>query len=428
MSINLKILSVDDIGRAVPYVLLIILSVSPAYAHIRGDGEQDKVSNYKSLDNIEPYQAIDHEEEYYNCSGYLRTGFLQTDIRSVDTSSASAIAAELGCGYRLNSHIKARLGLLGVLDTGLNSHNDDNIHADFFNRKKDSYLILGEAILTLSYGNFEARLGRQILDSPHLDGDDLRMLANLFEAYLVDYHFSDEVYFGIGLVREASGWENGGNLSNFIPIGEALGGKDGEAWLSWLSYEKEHLSGNLWFYLIPNHLTIFYAELIYSNFLTSEISYDLALQYDWGQNSGTARLGEVEAHTSGLMASVSGYNITLTAAYNKNFGHTGAVASIGAGPFFTSLEDQTLDAVTGDNSQGILFAVEYAFTNELSLGVAAGEFRSKNKKVSQTEEINYFLNYNWNDNLSAELIYAAIDDRNSSADIDQIRAIITYRY
>ncbi|MCK5830354.1 MAG: OprD family outer membrane porin [Methylococcales bacterium] len=409
------------------YLLLLILAVSPAYAHLHGDGQQEKVFNYKLPGDIKPYQAIEHEEDYYGCSGYLRTGFIQTNLRSVDTSSASAIAGELGCGYQLNAHIKAHLGLFGVLDTGLNGH-DNNIHDEFFNRKKDSYLMLGEAVLTLSYGKFEAHLGRQNLDSPHLDNDDLRMVANLFEAYLVDYHFNDELYFGAGFVREASGWENGGNLSHFIPIGEAFGGSEGNAWISWLTYEAKHISGNTWFYLIPDHLTILYAELMYSNFITPEIEYNVALQYDWGNNIGTSKLGEIRAHTLGVMTSISGYDLTLTAAYNKNFGDTGAVASVGGGAFFTSLEDQTLDAVVGTDSQGILFSLEYAFNKQLSLGVAMAEYRALDKNEYHTEEINYYLNYNWNDKLTAELMYAVVDDKNSSEDADQIRAIITYRY
>ncbi len=409
-------------------LLLVIPAVNPAYAHLHGWEEQDKVFNYKSPDNIKPYQAVEHGEEYYGCSGYLRTGFIQTKIRSVDTSSASAIAGELGSGYQLNSHVKAHLGIFGVLDIGLNSRNDDNIHTEFYNRKKDSYLMLGEAVLTLSYGDFEAHLGRQNFDSPHIDGDDLRMVANLFEAYLVDYHVRDNLYFGAGFIREVSGWENGGDLSHFIPIGEAFGGKDGNAWLSWLTFEEEHFSSNAWLYLISAHLTIFYGELIYSNSLTPETSYDVALQYDWGQNVGTDRLGKIDAHTLGIMASISGYNLTLTAAFNKCIGNTGAIASIGGGPFFTSMEDQTLDAATGDDTQGLLFSVEYALTSKLSLGVAMAEFRAADKKDYQTEEINYFLNYNWNNKLTAELMYAVVDDKNSSEDTDQIRAIITYRY
>ncbi|MEE9413004.1 MAG: hypothetical protein V3V22_08135 [Methylococcales bacterium] len=90
------------------------------------------------------------------------------------------------------------------------------------------------------------------------------------------------------------------------------------------------------------------------------------------------------------------------------------------------MEDKTLDAATGEDTQSVLFGVEYAFNSKLSVGVAG--FRATNKNDYQFEEINYFLNYNWNDKITAELMYAVVDDKNSSEDTDQIRAIITYRY
>ena len=402
--------------------------VSPTYAHLHGDEAQDKVFNTKSPDNIKPYQAVEHQEEYYGCSGYLRTGFIQTQVRTVETTAASAMAAELGCGYHLNSHIKAHLGLFGVLNSGLNSHHDNNIHGEFFNAQKDSYLMLGEAVLTLSYKNFEAHLGRQNFDSPHLDSDDLRMVANLFEAYLIDYHFSDDFYLGVGFIREASGWENGVNASHFVSIGEALGGKDAGAWVSWLAYEQSNLTSNLWLYLIPNHLIMTYGELDFSHQLNEDVSYSLALQYDWGHSIGRAELGHIKSHTIGIMGAISAKGFTLTAGYNKNFGKSTALASIGGGAFFTSLEDQTLDAVTGKETQSYLLSLDYTVNDSFNFGVATGEFRAMNKTDYQTQEINYFINYNWNDALTAELIYAAIDDKNSGEDTNQLRAILTYRY
>ena len=151
-------------------------------------------------------------------------------------------------------------------------------------------------------------------------------------------------------------------------------------------------------------------------------------KYDWGQEAGAAILGKIDVHTLRFMASISGYDLTLTAAFNKNIGNTGAIASIGGGPFFTSMENQTLDVATGDDTQGLLFSMEYALTSKLSLGVAVAEFRAADINDYQTEEINYFLNYNWNDKLTSELMYAVVNDKSSSEDTDQIRAIITYRY
>jgi len=408
--------------------LLLTVIVSPVYAHFHGDEAQEELFNTKSPDNIKPYQAIEHQEEYYGCNGYLRTGFIQTQLRTVKTTAANAIAAGLECGYRLNSYIKAHLGLFGVLDSGLNSHNDNNIQGDFFNANKDSYLMLGEAVLTLSYENFEIHLGRQSFDSPHLDSDDLRMVTNLFEAYLMDYRFKDNFYLGAGFIREASGWENGVNASHFVSIGKALGGKNSGAWVSWLVYEQEKLTGNLWFYLIPNHLVMAYGELNFSQELDNDISYSLGLQYDWGQSIGRAELGYIESHTIGIMGAVSVKGFTLTAAYNKNFGRSAALASIGGGALFTSLEDQTLDAVTGKETQSYLISLDYSVDDTLNFGVATGEFSATNKRNYQTQEVNYFINYNWNDTLTSELVYATIDNKNSGKDTNQLRAILTYHY
>jgi len=408
--------------------LLLTVVVSPVYAHLHGDEVQDKVFNTKSPDNIKTNQPIEHQEEYYGCSGYLRTGFIQTQIHKVNTTAASAIAAELGCGYRFNPHIKAHLGLFGVLDSGLNSHNDNNLHQDFFNARKDSYLLLGEAVLTLSYENIDLSLGRQNFESPHLDSDDLRMVANLFEAYLIDYHLSDNVSLGVGFIREASGWENGVDAAQFVSIGDALGGKDSGAWVSWLDYEHRHFTSNLWLYLIPNHLIIAYGELNFNHQLTEEIAYNLGVQYDWGKSIGNAELGDIESHTMGIMGAISVTGLTLTAAYNKNFGKSGALASVGGGAFFTSLEDQTLDAVTGKETQSYLLGLDYVINDALNFGVMFGEFSATNKQDYQTQELNFFINYTWHNKFTIELIYASIDDKNAIADTKQLRTIITYRY
>ena len=408
------------------FITTLFFAVTPAFAHLHGYEERETPYNINPPDDIEPFRAVDHREEYYGCSGYVRAGYIQTEQDGHE--AATAIGGELGCGYRLNQYIKAHLGVFASLDPGLNSHNDDNIQGDFFNRKKDSYLILGEAVLTLSYQQIEAHLGRQNFDSPHMDGDDLRMIANLFEAYLLDYHYSDDLYFGSGFVREASGWGNGASASQFVAIGEAFGGKSSGAWVSWLNYQQDNLSSETWFYYIPDHLTIFYSEFIFSDEMTDTLSYSFGLQYDWGSNTGDARLGQVDAHTLGVMGVVTWADFTFIAAYNKNIGDTGAVVSIGGGPFFTSVEDQTLDAIEGDDGESVLLSLEYNIHESLVLGVMAAKFNASEKNDYNKEELNVFINYNWSETVNAELMYAVVDDLNSEPDLHQVRVILTYQY
>ncbi len=406
------------------FFIILLFAVKPVYAHLHGNEEVDSPFNFTSPDDeADLFQAVEHEEEYQGCSGYLRTGYIQTDHKS-----ASAVAAELGCGYQLNSNIKAHVGLFSSIDPGINSENESNIQGDFFNQQTDSYFIVGEAVLTLSYNKFEAFLGRQNIDSPHLDGDDLRMIANLFEAYLFDYHYSDELYLGGGYVREVAGWENAINAAEFVSIGEALGGGDNGAFTSWVKYQQDDVSSNTWFYLIPDHLSIFYTEFIYTHKLSNTLAYDLGFQYDWGHDIGVSRLGRVDANTLGVMATLRWFDISFTTAYNKNFGQTGAVASVGGGAFFTSVEDQTLDAISGNDAESLLLSVEYHINDYIQLGSAVAKFNAKNSNDYNKEELDLFINLNWKRNLSLELMYAVTNDLNSEPDMHQIRTILTYQY
>ena len=405
---------------------LLFSAASPVFAHLHDEAQQNSVYRYKSPDNIQPFNAVEHDEEYYGCGGYLRLGAIYTKTQSVQGQSAGALSGELGCGFQYNQYIKAHVAAFGVLDLAFNTQQDINKHPEFFNQHKDSYIMLGEAVLTLSYQNLEVHLGRQNFDSPHLDSDDLRMVANLFEAYLIDYHYSESVYFGAGFVREASGWENGGNAADFVAIGTALGGKNQGSWVNWLSFEQESLSSSAWLYVIPEHLTMLYADLIISKNINTDISYALGFQYDGGQEIGAARMGNINANTIGVMAAITAYNVTFTSAYNKNFG-SAALASVGGGAFFTSLEDQTLDAVEGNDAQSIIVSLEYALDN-WSVGLAAGEFSAQNKQIYHTQEINYFMNYSWQEKLNIEFMYAFIQDQNLPINTHQVRAMLTYQY
>lgn len=52
-------------------------------------------------------------------------------------------------------------------------------------KDNDSYTMLGEAYLQYKNGNTTFKGGRQKLDNPMMGGDDVRMVPNLFEAYML---------------------------------------------------------------------------------------------------------------------------------------------------------------------------------------------------------------------------------------------------
>ena len=139
-------------------------------------------------------------------------------------------------------------------------------------------------------------------------------------------------------------------------------------------------------------------------------------------------MGVVKAKTWGIAMSLAYKRLTTSFAYNRNSTNYGAIPSLGGGPFFTSMEDQTLDAVTGEYASAMLLAVEYAVSDSVNLGMAVGQFNARNKDDYNVGESDVYLKYSWNDQASIEVMYAEVKDENISAKDQQLRAILTYDY
>ena len=58
----------------------------------------------------------------------------------------------------------------------------------------------------------------------------------------------------------------------------------------------------------------------------------------------------------------------------------------------------------------------------------AAKFNASEKNDYNKEELNVFINYNWNQTVAAEIMYAVVDDLNSEPDLHQVRVILTYQY
>lgn len=384
-----------------------------------------------NINNPERAKGIKHDLKYDGCNGFIRSGYIQTHAKTVSNEQAYGFGGELGCGISWGSFFKIHASAFTAINPGFNSGNKDEIQGDFFDENKNSYITLGEAVMTLSYASFEAHIGPQRINTPHMDQDDLRLLPNIFEAYLVDYHINDELYIGSGFVRTAKGWENSGNSADFVGIGEAFGGTGSQSWLGWGKYQQGNISASAWYYYIKDVQQIFFLDIVYQNSINEFFSYELGGQFDLGRSVGSESTGLVDANTLGVFASLSAYGVTFTTAFNKNYGQSAAVNSVGGGPFFTSMEEMTLDAVdTGKNAQGLLFNLSYQphFLEAMTIGVAAGDFQAEKAADFHTQEFNSYFNYQYNQMLSVDIMYAYIKNIASSNNTEQFRIILGYQF
>lgn len=384
-----------------------------------------------NINNPERDAGIKHDLNYHGFNGILRAGYIQTQEKTVNNQQAYGFGGELAIGFSLGSYFKLHTSAFAAINPGLNSGNKNEVQGDFFDANKNSYLTLGEAVISLYYADFEAHLGPQRFNSPHMDQDDLRLLPNIFEAYLVDYHLDDEIYLGMGFIRTAKGWENNVNAADFIGIGQAFGGTGSESWLAWGKYNQGYISTNVWYYYIKDVQQIVYTDFSYSRNINPIWSYSVGAQFDLGRSVGQQSIGLVDANTLGIFASLSAYGLTFSSAYNKNFGASAAINSVGGGPFFTSMEVMTLDAVDqGKNAQAVILNLDYQpqILQPLTIGIAAGDFQADKAADFHIQELNAYLNYQYKQMFTVNIMYAYVKNLKSAIDTNQLRVILSYQF
>ena len=109
--------------------------------------------------------------------GYIRVGY-QSDRED---------ATDLALGGKLHVETNSWNGIsagASVYTTNVIGSNE-GAGVPFFNANNNSYAILGEAYLLGDWGNTMLKIGRQEIDTPFLDTDDIGMIPNTYEAALL---------------------------------------------------------------------------------------------------------------------------------------------------------------------------------------------------------------------------------------------------
>jgi len=374
--------------------------------------------------------------------GQIRASYINFKQDGTPSTSAYALGGHFHFDTKRWNGWQVGLSAYGVLNLA-NNQNPFNINPDFFDANGDSFAQVTEAYLDGKWGETEIKIGRQLLDTPHADSDDIRMIPNYFEAYTVTNESVENLTLGAGYLSKMAGWENGVDAQKFVNIGETLGTSDING-IFYASAEYEGIkdvSLSLWYYNYQDIADIFYAELGYEKTLNDYASLTLGLQYDASQESGTAKLGTQDAQTYGLSMELASeaIGVHILAAYNKDTGSTGATGlSLGGGAFFTSMEDQTLDAV-GAAAEAWIVGAGYHFSamgiDGLNAGVAFGKFTANDASLYASEEVDVVVEYEINTQFSFTLAYAdidfraGVDDTNQPLqDYSQLRVIANYNF
>ena len=378
-------------------------------------------------------QPLEHTE------AQIRAGYIDWTAEG-DTVDPDNSAFAVGGHVHLDSKrwYGVMVGFEGyfVMDPGFNSDDEDKINGDFFDADKDGFATLSQAFVDGRWGHTEIKLGRQMIDTPHADSDDIRMMPNYFLAYMVSNTDIEGLTLTAGQIEQMGGWENGIDAKKFISVEKVLGAERSTngIYVGSAVYEGiDNLTLQAWYYAMTDIANVVYLEAGYQ-LSTDPATFTFGLQYDTATETGDELIRRVDSNTWGISVEAGFDNIglTLMAAYNRDSGDTGAFASLGGGPFFTSMEDQTIDTI-GAKGDAFMLAAGYDFggivIEGLNAGIAWGHFEADESSDYETDEIDVAASYTIGEKLHLSIAYSIVDDKTyANEDYNQFRIIVNYNF
>ena len=319
----------------------------------------------------------------------------------VDLKTENSSGLNVGFAFRATKDIDALSGDGSSFSSDLSSSNIE-------------YETLSKAYIDYKYKNINFRAGRQTLDTPLADSDDIRMVPNSFEAYTATIDL-DSVNLIAGFITKWQGYDAGLDNS-WIETGDTT--------VVALTYANKNIESSLWFYNIANGQNAsqsIYADLSFLTNLTRDIELTTAIQY---LKQNELKNSAIQADIYGAMAEVSAYNITASLAYNASLKNSSkhSLSGFGGGTLFTSMDTMILNEITQDrDSSAIVSTISYDLNSLFNFTYAYGDFNADADSSGVKEHIveqDVIIEHTPKDNLTLNFIYVIDDNKEHSKSQD----------
>jgi len=348
-------------------------------------------------------------------SGEIRSMYVGYDLKKAGENDiyATAIGGHLKYELAELNGFSAAAAFALSHDIGLATGEEGVKQNPELSSSDGEYSVLSEAYLNYSYKDFNFRAGRQVIDTPLADSDDIRMIANSFEAYIAAYELQNFA-FTAGRLQRWQGYD--ADLDNdWVKTGE-----DG-TWFGGLGYSNDMFEANAWYYNITKLTNASYFDIALKYELNSDVSCLAGFQY---LNESEISSSGIEADIYGAFVEGSAYGITLSGAYNRSEKNSNksSFSGFGGGALYTSMDVMILDEITEDrDAEAALGSISYEIDN-LTLSYAYGDFKGDANSVAQKAHIveqNAGVEYSIEDDkLSMRLIYVEHKDKENSIKTD----------
>ena len=351
--------------------------------------------------------------------GYIRGTYHTHDIKDDKLYKDDAIGGKLH--FETASTDGVSLGASVYGSTTL--FNDDNEGLiSLRGETHKSYSIIGEAYLKSEFGKNVLKVGRQEIETPFAQVDDIGMIPNTFEAATLINNTMENTTLFLGQIQKMAGVD-----AEVIDEFTKVNGSKNMQVLG-LTYEGiANLSLSGWYYRLSGAEIdkITYVEAIYEKKLGAYV-YGWGLQYSkQGQNIGKS--STVLGATLNLTAKNMG--LTLSGAYNETK-DASAFSGFGGGPFFSNSEYLILDNA-GENANakwmGVEFDASVLGVDGLSMGVGKITLETEAKK--EATEVDFVASYEMNKEMEIHMVYSDLKGANvDEDDAKHLRVYANYNF
>ncbi len=349
--------------------------------------------------------------------GYLRLG--------AQWHKHEKYTSDIALGGRLGFETEPVEGISAgaAFYTALGFGHRDNFAIPFFGNDNQNYSILGEAYLKGVWKETSVTLGRQPIDTPFADSDDIGMVPNLFEAYTLTTTALPDTTLMFSHITKWSGVD-----APVVDRYTSINPGHGLQMLGAIYEGIKETTLSAWYYHADNMVDVLYLEGGYSGSYTLG-GFAVGAQYARQDFSSNAR-----ADITGLTAEIGfeRYGITLSAAWNQTDSAAEAIADnlFGGGPFFTSSEHLTL-AEAGANGKALMGGISFdgGVVGRNGLTLSLNKLHLEGDGGIDADEVDTTLHYEAAPNLTFDLIYSdATDHQNHDNSFTNTRFFANYRF
>ncbi len=329
-------------------------------------------------------------------NGQVRAGLIKVAFDKKEQIDERAFSLGAKVHLETSEAQKYGAGVTGYTSNslGFNDRKKDKVNGDFFDADKKSYTILGEAYFRANISDTTIKIGRQELDTPLMNSDDIRMIPNTFSGILATNTTIKDLTLSAGYFNKMSGWESAVGPERFGAIQTAaeIQNDDGIAFVSATYEGVENVNLQFWNYYITNVVNALYLEAGYK-FNFNGVDFGVGGQYQFQADIGDKVMGAKKAFMVGLNAFATlQTNTTLNIAFNDG-NDDELIEAWGGAPMFTSYFDN-LTPVNGKNAQAYAGGVEQDLSNfglnGALIGAYYGVFKADN---FDKEEFDIVLGY-----------------------------------